>query len=403
MNKFSVIILGIFTFFFIACKKEQPEPEVHITKIKVAGLFSESDNLAFLGKSSEAAVKIAIRKINADFKKKGINYAFEFTTYNTNANPIDAVAAMESIVSSGCKLVIGPQTSAELSAIKNLADENGVLLVSPSSTSSALSIADDMIYRFSPGETVTGNAMSQFYLNQGKQALVMVSRNDIGSIGIKTTITNHFSNAGGNILDLGEFDITQTDFTTTLDQIRQGISTLSNSYSLAEIGVVTISWDETTQMFNQAASDPILSSVNWYGGIGYFKPQSLILDPIAANFALTTQFSSPGFSLPMSTENIWQPVFDEILETTGVNGYALTMCSYDIMLGFGKLIEKYKTLPKSGSALASAFQNSVPSIHGATGTIMLDNNGDRANGIFDFWGMSSTNGSFSWQLIGQSE
>jgi branched-chain amino acid transport system substrate-binding protein len=245
--------------------------------------------------------------------------------------------------------------------------------------------------------------MSQFYLNQGKQALVMVSRNDIGSIGIKTTITNHFSNAGGNILDLGEFDITQTDFTTTLDQIRQGISTLSNSYSLAEIGVVTISWDETTQMFNQAASDPILSSVNWYGGIGYFKPQSLILDPIAANFALTTQFSSPGFSLPMSTENIWQPVFDEILETTGVNGYALTMCSYDIMLGFGKLIEKYKTLPKSGSALASAFQNSVPSIHGATGTIMLDNNGDRANGIFDFWGMSSTNGSFSWQLIGQSE
>jgi branched-chain amino acid transport system substrate-binding protein len=403
MKKTIYILLAIPFLFLIGCKKEQNINENPIITIQVAGLFSETENLSFLGKSSEAAVQIAIRKINEDFKNKGLNYAFQFTKYNTNANPTDAVSAMESIVNSGCKLVIGPQTSAELSAIKSLADESGVLVVSPSSTSSALSIANDMIFRFSPGETVTANAMSQFYLNQGKQALVLISRNDIGSKGIKTKITNHFSNAGGDIIDLGEFDINQTDFTSQLDQIRQGINTLSNSHSLSEIGVVTISWDETTQMFHQAANDPVLSSVNWYGGIGFFKPQSLLLDPIAAGFAFTTAFSSPGFSLPMSTENIWQPIFDEIYLSAGVQGYALTMCSYDIMLSFGKLIEKYKRLPQSGSALAFAFQQSVPFTQGATGNIVLDNNGDRANGIFDFWGMSSTDGSFSWQLIGQSE
>lgn len=242
MKKTIYILLAIPLLFLISCKKEQNINKNPTITIQVAGLFSENENLSFLGKSSEAAVQIAIRKINEDFKNKGLNYAFQFTKYNTNANPTDAVSAMESIINSGCKLVIGPQTSAELSAIKSLADESGVLVVSPSSTSSALSIANDMIFRFSPGETVTANAMSQFYLNQGKQALVLISRNDIGSKGIKTKITNHFSNAGGDIIDLGEFDINQTDFTSELDQIRQGINTLSNSHSLSEIGVVTISW-----------------------------------------------------------------------------------------------------------------------------------------------------------------
>lgn len=105
----------------------------------------------------------------------------------------------------------------------------------------------------------------------------------------------------------------------------------------------------------------------------------------------------------MSTENIWQPIFDEIYQSTGVQGYALTMCSYDIMLSLGKLIEKYNRLPNSGSALAFAFQQSVPFTQGASGSIVLDNNGDRANGIFDFWGITSQNGNFLWELVGRSE
>jgi branched-chain amino acid transport system substrate-binding protein len=402
MKPLVTCILGLFILIFTGCKKHH-DPEIDVTTIKVAGLFSVNENLSFLGKSSVAAVQIAVDKINADFKQRGIPYAFEFTSYNTNANPSDALTAMQTIANSGCKLVIGPQTSAELSAIKSIADNNGILVVSPSSTASSLSIPDDMIFRFSPGESTTGHAMSQFYKSQGKQALILISRNDIGSNGVKSAIAANFTAEGGSIVNAGDYAVGETDFSVILNQVKQGIIGLSNSFDVSQIGVSTMSWDETTLLFHQAANDTILSSVNWYGGIGYFKPQSLLLDPIAAAFAATTQFSSPEFSLSMDTESLWQPVLDEILQTAGVEGNTLTLCSYDIMMCLGKMIETNNYLPQNGPALAAAFFNSAQNTQGVTGTILLDDNGDRANGMFDFWGILSNSGTFSWQFIGQYE
>jgi ABC-type branched-subunit amino acid transport system substrate-binding protein len=245
--------------------------------------------------------------------------------------------------------------------------------------------------------------MSTFYKSEGKQALILISRDDIGSNGVKSAIAAHFTADGGSVLNAGAYAVGETDFSTILNQVKQGIIGLSNSYDISEIGVSTMSWDETTSLFHQAANDTILSSVNWYGGIGFFKPQSLLLDPIAAAFAATTQFSSPGFSLPMNTESIWQPVLDEILQTSGVEGNTLTLCSYDIMMCLGKMIETNNYLPQNGPALAAAFFNSAQNAQGVTGTILLDDKGDRANGMFDFWGILSNSGTFSWQFIGQYE
>ena len=387
---------------FAGCRKDEVA-NCQVEVIKVAGIYSETGELSYIGLTSEAAIQIAIDLINDDFESQGILYRFELTSYDTQLDPAKAILAMNSIAASGCKLVIGPQTSSELLAIKPIADSLGILVVSPTSTAGSLAIPNDMVFRFSPGQAILGAAMSQSYINQGKQALIMIARNDAGSTGLQTALASHFTNAGGVAVEAGFFNGSDTDFSAVLAEVKTQILNLSSTYSTAQIGVVTSSFDETTLLFNQAASDPVLSTVNWFGGVGFFKNQAILNDPIAAQFAVNTQFYSPGFSLPLSEQNVWQPLLASIYSTTGVQGDALTLCAFDVMSVFGKMVRDYNTVPSSADAKKAAFQASANSFMGATGLISLDANGDRSNGVFDFWGLQNNNGTYEWVFVGQSE
>jgi len=399
-SKFSFI--AIILSLFLSCKKSEIE-NCNIRVIKVAGLFSETGELSYLGVTSEAAIQIAIDDINEDFKNRNINYRFEFTAYDTQLDPAQAAQAISTIAASGCKLIIGPQTSSELQAIKPLADSLGILVVSPSSTSASLAIPNDMIFRFSPGQAIVGTAMSQSYINQGKQALVLISRNDAGSLGLQNAVATHFSNSGGQVVNAGVFNGTDTDFSTILAEVKNQILNYQSTFDLNQIAVLTTSFDETISLFNQASSDNVLSSVQWYGGIGFFKNSNLLNDPLASQFAVNTQFYSPGFSLPSSQQNLWQTLLNSIYGTTGVQGDALTLCAYDVMKSFGNLVESYAGLPSNANDLQSWFYSASNLYSGSTGVIELDANGDRANGTFDFWGMQNNNGNYEWVFVGQSE
>lgn len=397
---FLLITVGI--LLFGGCRKNEID-NCNIRVIKVAGLFSETGELSYLGITSEAAIQIAIDDINEDFKKRNINYRFEFTAYDTQLDPAQAAQAISTIAASECKLIIGPQTSSELQAIKPLADSLGILVVSPTSTSASLAIPNDMIFRFSPGQAIVGRAMSQSYLNQGKQALVLISRNDAGSLGLQNAVATHFSNSGGVVVNAGVFNGTDTDFSTVLAEVKNQIINYQATFNINQIAVLTTSFDETIPLFNQASSDNVLSSVQWYGGIGFFKNSNLLNEPLASQFAVNTQFYSPGFSLPSSQQNLWQPLLNSIYGTTGVQGDALTLCAYDVMKSFGNLVESYGGLPSDASDLQSWFYNASNLYSGATGVIELNANGDRANGTFDFWGLQNNNGTYEWVFVGQSE
>jgi branched-chain amino acid transport system substrate-binding protein len=400
--KTNIFLAFLFSILLFSCKKDNNNSE-NVTFIEVAGLFSESGELSYLGVTSEAAIQIAIANINQDFCDKKIPYRFKFTAYDTQLNPETAEQALIQIAAHGCKLVIGPQTSSELLALQPIADSLGILVISPSSTSSSLAIPNDVVFRFSPGQAIVGSAMSQSYIDQGKQALIFISRNDAGSLGLQSAVVNHFTNSGGAASYAGIFNGTDTDFSAVLNNVKNEILNLSNNYSVNQIGVVTTSFDETLLLFEQASADPVLSSVNWFGGIGFFKNTNLLTSPAAAQFAVNTQFYSPGFSLPSAQQNNWEPLLNKIYARTGAQGDALTLCAYDAMNCLAKMIEDYQGVPKSTEALKSAFLNAAQNFSGITGPIELDANGDRANGTFDFYGLQNNNGSYQWTFVGQSE
>ena len=396
------IVLITALFIFTGCDKNE-EVNGEVKTIQIAALLSETGGLSYLGLSSKAALEIAIDEINQDFQQKNYPYRFSLKVYDTQINPTLAVQAMQSIAASGCKLVIGPQTSAELTTIKPIADSLGILVVSPSSTASSLSLPNDMVFRYAPGDQIVGQAMANSIASEGKKALVLISRNDVGSLGLNAAYASNFASLGYDTSLVATFDGTTTDFTSVLANVKNQIINYSTSHPLSEIGLVSTSFDETILLFNQANSDAVLSSVNWYGGVGFYKNQNLLTNASASQFAVNTNFYSPGFSLPIANQNLWAPLLTKIYNLSGQQGDALTLNSYDIVKVMSKMVQQNLGLPEFGLALRNAFANASNGYQGITGLIMLNTNGDRANGTFDYWGVENNNGVYNWYFVGQSQ
>ena len=399
------VLFLVFSLTLFGCKKDHDDHDDYedFQQIKVAALLSQTGDWSNLGMTSKAALEIAVDEINADFKSRHIPFRFELTVFETQLDPIIAAQTVENISSSGYKFIIGPQSSAELALVKPIADSLGILVVSQGSTASSLAIANDMVFRFVPGDQIEGAALANSIKNAGKQALVTLARNDAGNLGLQSSVGNNFTNLGGNVISVGAYETTTTDFTTVLADVKSQIIGLNSTYTNDQIAVYLASFDEAVAMFNQASSDPILFGVNWYGGDGFVKNSALLQDPLASQFAVATNFFCPDFGLPLSTEYLWSAIISTIDGMTGIQSDAYTLAAYDAMYVISKLVENEDGIPGNSVSLQSAFLNASNGYSGATGVISLNDNGDRSSGSFNYWGLENVNGSYQWVFVGQSE
>ena len=285
-----VIALVIVAFVFIAgCKKEE---EQAYTTINVGAMLSLTGNWSTLGIPSKAAFEIAVEEINADFKARGVPYRFSASVFDTKLDTNLAKAYMTDALNSGMRLIIGPQSSAEVGAIKSIADGGNMLVVSQGSTASSLAIANDAIYRYCPGDAIEGAAIASSIYDEGKRGLIVLARDDAGNIGLQNSVKNAFSTkAGATVEYIAPYPTTVTDYSTFLSDVKNRISSLTATYGDTAVAVYLASFDEAVDIFSQANGDPILQSVNWYGGDGFIKSSAILSSNAACDFAIAVSFS----------------------------------------------------------------------------------------------------------------
>ena len=54
------------------------------------------------------------------------------------------------------------------------------------------------------------------------------------------------------------------------------------------------------------------------------------------------------------------------------------------------------------SSLKTEFSQEANQYFGITGPVLLNNNGDRNIGSFDYWGIVSQGGNYIWKIVGKS-
>lgn len=130
-----ILILSLLLFF--SCTKQKP--------IRVAYMATLSGKNSELGIGGRTGIRLAVDEWNA---RGGINgRPIELVIFNDKGKVDEGIALIDSLKAQNISLVLGPLTS-NLKPVVEAGMKENILFVSPTMSSSSLSIKDDLFVRF---------------------------------------------------------------------------------------------------------------------------------------------------------------------------------------------------------------------------------------------------------------
>ncbi len=367
-------------------------------EVVLGGAFSITGNWSTLGVTSKAAMEIAIEDVNEHLTGTGLSFRADIQ--DTKLEPQTALSVLQGFQTRGVDIVIGPQSSAEVAAMKSLVDASGIILVSQSSTAGSLAVADN-IYRFTPSDTLEGVAVAAYMKSDGLTAIVPMNRADAGNIGLKNAARLEFTKLGGSVSTGVEYTATTTSFTAPVATLATQVQAAIATHGADKVGVYLAAFDEVVDVFNAAAQVPVLGTVKWYGSDGVALTTALPGNATAADFSVKVGYPNPIFGLDESARDNWSPLAAQIKSRAGgIEPDACALAVYDIVWVAARAYMASGEEP-STAELRDKFIASADSHFGATGWTVLNSAGDRKHADFDFWALKKNGSAFTWTRVAQ--
>jgi branched-chain amino acid transport system substrate-binding protein len=369
-------------------------------EFKIGVLVSLTGSWNSLGQNTVAALQLANEQLQAAAKAEHAGYRFHLLVRDTQLDPAKALAAIQDLDKRGVKIIIGPQSSAEVALIKPYADAHNILIISQGSTASSLAISGDNIFRFCPNDKREAEAIVALMWHDGIRTIVPLWRNDAGNNGLHDSVKADFEKMGGTVTTGYQYQPATTDFSAATTSVASQITTsLIAGADRDSVAIYLAAFDEVVGVFQSAANNSILSSTSWYGSDGVALSAVLTGDLNAAAFAASARYPNPTFGLPDTLQSLWQPVANAIEVRTGITADAFALSAYDALFVVARALQDAGNL-KDFAGFKNAFVDATNAYSGVTGSTALDGAGDRLNADFDFWGVRPTNGNYGWTRIG---
>lgn len=367
------------------------------TEITIGALFSLTGDGATLGQASAAALDLARRDINTELAVLQLPFHVTTVVEDTELTPSVAAQKMSALAARGIGIVIGPQSSAEAGAVRQIAQDGGMIVISQGSTASTLAIADNL-FRLAPNDRLEGAAQATELREAHIDVLVPLWRADAGNTGLRDSTKRSFEAAGGIVTAGASYDPTTTDYTSVVNAIAADVRAARAQHSASTIAVYLASFEEAVAIMSLARLDADLSAVRWFGADGVTQSQAIIDDTNAAAFAASVSFTAPNVGLLESARDRWQPIRDEIAQRVGFVPDALALSVYDA--AWVSVLSAIEVDGRS-DVLRESFVRNVQRYFGLTGPTALDAAGDRKIASFDFWTVQIIHGVAQWVLTDQ--
>lgn len=172
-------------------------------EIKIGVVMAYTGPLESLAPPIADAAELAIKEASESGKFLGGTTIAPVRGDSTCVDAAAATAAVERVVTADRVAgVIGPMCSgATTAALQNVGVPNGIVMISPSATSPALSTIEDngLFFRTAPSDARQGQVMAQIIMEKGIDTVaVSYTNNDYGK-GLATSFEEAFVAAGGTV------------------------------------------------------------------------------------------------------------------------------------------------------------------------------------------------------------
>jgi branched-chain amino acid transport system substrate-binding protein len=189
----------------------------HAEDIKLGVIFGFTGPIESLTGSMAAAADAAIEEVNASGLLLDGATVTAIRADSTCIDSAAATAAAERLVTSDqVAAIIGGDCSGVTGAIlQNVARPNGIVMISPSATSPALSTAEDdgLFFRTAPSDAREGEIAADIMTERGiKTAALTYTNNDYGK-GLAEAIQKAFEAKGGTITISAAHEDGKADYT----------------------------------------------------------------------------------------------------------------------------------------------------------------------------------------------
>ena len=326
--------------------------------------------LGTFGQDFERGVQLAVDQMNAELEAAGSAIHFEIASADTEQTPEGTARAVQTIVqTTGAQVIVGPITTSEVLGAKQFADENGVVIVAPTSSGAAASIPGDNIFRvIYPPDAFSSKAYATIAMERAHENMVLLYIDDAFGNGMNEAFTANYQARGGGEVASFAYTPGATDLTSEAAAVSAALAGFGDN-----AGFFCVCFTTGAQAFLQVAQiDPILTTVQWMGNEA-MKSDELLVDTghaqtlVNANF-ITVSESAESTPLTPLFINDFVAMFDK--EPGPFTNYAFDAANIAMltMLAAGN----------DGAAVKSMLPFISNHYIGTAVQAYLDDNGDQA-------------------------
>ncbi len=171
--------------------------------IKLGVLIGFTGPIESLTTSMAAAAEMAMEEANASGLLLDGSNVTSVRADSTCVDSAAATAAAERLITADrCKGIIGGDCSGVTGAVlQNVARPNGIVMISPSATSPALTTAEDdgLFFRTAPSDAREGEVMADILTEKGVKSIALTYTNNDYGKGLAEAIATAFHAKGGTV------------------------------------------------------------------------------------------------------------------------------------------------------------------------------------------------------------
>ena len=360
-----------------------------VTEYQIGFSLPLTGQLAEIGTQWRTVVEMAIEDLNDEAEAIGLKASFTAVIQDDKTSATEALTTIQTLSQSGIKVIVGPAGSDQVKAGKIYADDNHVVIITPSSTSPTLAIPDDYIFRTVGSDATQSKALAATINTQGITNVILFVRND--------EYGNAFSDFIADELEVYNITSQKIAYDTSLTDYASEVSQLSSIAETAGAdGIVIVTYDsDGVNIMSHAKDDAYLTSIQWFSSEGVHGATSLLEADIAA-FIDTVSLMG---TRPLFRDNELLVAFNEEYKTlTGSDAPVFSANLYDAIHIAGWSILKAES--DDGAAIRAVLPNVAASYYGTSGVNILDEAGDKAIQDYAVWTVREVEGSNVYVDIG---